>query len=175
MLPALPPASLADPLRDPTATPGVYGRAGSGAARVHQVEAPRPSQRDDARAATRDRPHGRAQAAPEERPRRAWPEGDKRDLRGPWPGPASRWGATLFLAQSLGQLDADAPDARDAGWGQGPGEGPDEGPDEDADASARRPRYDGPDPHGFGTAAYRLVGAEPPLYRENAVVFRLSV
>lgn len=155
MLPALPLVIHLDPLRDPAVA--TQAPAGRGDRPVPRVDGVQPQRRGQTRAASRERTEQRQGAAPDTRRRAAWrDERAGADRRAGTTHPA-RWGATLFLAQHLGQLDDGASSA------------------ETAAQAARRPAYDGPDPHGFGTAAYRRVGAEPPLYREAPVVFRVSV
>lgn len=134
-------------------------RAGGEPSRVAPVDAARTTPRGQPWSAQGGRPDGRDETTPDARRCAAW-----RDQRAPVGGamPESRWGATLFLAQRLGQLEA----ATNAA-GAAPSEARPEG-------ASRRP-YDGPDPHAVGSAAYRRVGAEPPLYREAPVVFRFSV
>ena len=130
---------------------------------VPRVDAVRPNLRGHSWAAERERPESRAGARHQERRETAGRADREAILRDPWATPKSRWDATLFLAQRLGQLD----DAPAGGFGAGPAE--------DSASGTPRPAYNGPDPYGFGSAAYRRVGAEPPLYREAPVVFRLSV
>jgi len=163
MIPALPVASYPDPLRDPAAASAALVRAGRGEPTVPRVDAVRPNLRGDPRATGRERPESRDGAPREVRRKAADHDGRDEVLRAPGSTPESRWGATLFLAQHLAQLDdVDAGARSDATA-------------DDPPAATRRPAYGGPDPHGFGTAAYRRVGAEPPLYRETPVVFRVSV
>jgi hypothetical protein len=150
MSPALPIAFPSDPAR---AQALGLARTGGEPSRVPPVDAARATPRGQPWSAQRGHPDGRDETTPDARRWAAW-----RDQRAPVGSATSesRWGATLFLAQRLGQLEA-ATNAAGA-----------------APSEARRP-YDGPDPHAVGSAAYRRVGAEPPLYREAPVVFRFSV
>jgi len=157
MLPALPLVIHLDPLRDPAVA--TRAPAGRGDRPVPRVDAVPPQRRGESRAANRERPEDRQGAAPDTQRRAAWRDDRAGADRRPGATHPARWGATLFLAQHLGQLDG-------AGGTRGA---------DTASQEARSPSYDGPDPHGFGTAAYRRVGAEPPLYREAPVVFRVSV